>query len=321
MADLYDTLGLKRGATEAEIKAAYRKLAKQLHPDKTKDNPKAAERFKEVSAAYAILGEDEKRAQYDRGEIDDQGNPRAPFGFGGGGPGAGAGAGANPFGFGGGPGGFTQSFEFGGGDPGDLFAELFGRATGSSAGGANGFGFRPNARPKGADRQYRLAIEFEEAARLDPQRVALVGGQTVDLKLPAGFTDGTKVRLAGKGDAGPGGAGDAIVELAIEPHAFFTRDGDDVRLMLPVRLDEAVLGAKVRTPTVDGPVTVTVPPGSSSGRVLRLRGKGFHRKGGERGDQLVTLAVDLPVDDPELRRFAEGWTGDQGRNPRARLGV
>lgn len=309
MADLYSTLGVKKGASDAELKSAYRKLAKQLHPDRNKDNPKAADRFKEVSAAYAILSEDDKRAQYDRGEIDDQGNQRHPFAGGGGRPGGGFNAGA-------GPGGFSSSFEFGG-DPGDLFSELFGRAQRGGA-GVNGFQSRLQ---KGADRAYRLAVPFEEAARLEPQRVSLANGKTLDVKLPAGFESGAQMRLGGQGDSGPGGAGDAIITLDISPHAFFARDGDDVRMDLPVRLDEAVLGAKVRTPTVDGAVMVSVPVGATSGRVLRLRGKGFHKKGGGRGDQLVTIAVDLPADDAELQRFVEGWEADRRRNPRAKLGV
>lgn len=314
MADLYTTLGLKKGASDAEIKAAYRKLAKQLHPDRTKDDLKAAERFKEVSSAYAILSEDDRRGAYDRGEIDEQGNPRHPF--------AGGARGGNPFG--GGPGGSGQTFDFGsGGDPGDLFSELFGRAQrGAAAGGGfNGFGGAAARPQKGADRAYRLEVPFEDAARLEPQRVSLANGRTGDVKLPPGFEAGAKVRLGGQGDPGPGGAGDAIVTLAIAAHPFFQRDGDDVRLDLPVRLDEAVLGAKVKAPTVDGPVMVAVPAASTSGRVLRLRGRGFHRKSGGRGDQLVTIMIDLPADDAELKSFAEGWEADRTRNPRRRLGV
>lgn len=319
MADLYSTLGVARGAGDDEIKKAYRKLAKELHPDRNKDNPKAADRFKEVSAAYSLLSDADKRAQYDRGEIDEAGQPKAPFGFG-------SGAGAGGFsrgqgGFGGGSGGFEFS-----GDPSDLFSELFGRARGRGAGGG-GFGFdfdelrsrRPA--PKGADVAYRLSVPFEAAAKLEPQRITLRNGKTIDLKLPAGFASGRQVRLAGQGESGAGGAGDALVTLEIAPHRFFVRDGDDVRLDLPVRLDEAVLGAKVKVPTVDGPVMLAVPAGSSSGKVLRLRGKGFTRADKSRGDQFVTLLVDLPADDPELRAFAERWADEKARNPRAGLGV
>jgi DnaJ-class molecular chaperone len=305
--DLYETLGVKRGASDAEIKRAYRKLAKELHPDKNRDNPKAAERFKEVSSAFAILEDAQKRGQYDRGEIDADGNPRMPQGFGGGGfrPGAG-------------PGGGGTRFEWEG-DPSDLFAELFGRA-GATPRGFEGMGGRFGG-GRGADVAYKLTVPFTDAARLTPQRFALPGGRMLEVKLPPGLVTGTQIRLAGQGEAGAAGSGDALITLDIAPHQHFTRDGDDVRLDLPVRLDEAVLGAKVRVPTVDGPVTLSIPAGSTSGRVLRLRGKGFHRKGGGRGDQLVTLAVDLPAEDPELRAFAQRWEGAGQHHPRANFGL
>ena len=315
MKDLYSTLGVARGAGDDEIKKAYRKLAKELHPDRNKDNPKALERFKEVSSAYAILSDADKRAQYDRGEIDESGQPKAPFGYG-----AGGGGGFQRGPAGGGTGGFDFS-----GDASDLFSELFGRARGRAGGGGFGFDFdelrsrRPA--PKGADVAYRLSVPFEAAAKLEPQRISLRNGKTLDLKLPAGFASGRQVRLTGQGEVGPGGAGDALVTLEIAPHRFFVRDGDDVRLDLPVRLDEAVLGAKVKVPTVDGPVMVAVPAGSTSGKVLRLRGKGFTRTDKSRGDQFVTLLVDLPAEDPELRAFAERWAEEKARNPRAGLGV
>jgi DnaJ-class molecular chaperone len=310
MADLYSVLGIARGASDADIKKAYRKLAKELHPDRNKDDAKAAERFKEVSAAYALLSDADKRAQYDRGEIDENGNPKAPFGFGGGGAGGGFRPGAG-----------GASYEFSG-DPGDLFSELFGRARGAR-GGFGGFdeGFARRAAPKGPDVAYRLEVPFDAAATLEPQRISLRNGKTLDLKLPAGFESGRQVRLAGQGEQGPGGAGDALVTLEIAPHRFFTREGDNVRLDLPVRLDEAVLGAKVKVPTVDGPVMVGVPAGTTSGKTLRLRGKGFTKADRTRGDQLITIQVDLPADDAELRAFAERWTSDKGRNPRAGLGV
>jgi DnaJ-class molecular chaperone len=321
MADLYQTLGVERGADEAAIKKAYRKLAKELHPDKNKDNPKATERFSKVTQAYDILTDKNKRAQYDRGEIDEEGNPKSPFGFG---------RGSQP-----GAGGYQrtgtpQDFEFGGeaADLSDLFEGLFGGARRSAPGSGGGggpfsrFGGGGRAAPqRGADVSYRLPVSFEDAAALKEQRVTLSSGKTISIKLPKGVEEGTKIRLAGQGQQAAGGNGDAIVTIAITPHRFFTREGDNIRLDLPVRLDEAVSGAKVKVPTVDGPVMVSVPAGSSSGKVLRLKGRGFHGKSGARGDQLVTLMIDIPAGDQELSRFVEGWSGQGKGNPRASLGV
>ena len=301
MADPYSTLGVARGATDAEIKSAYRKLAKELHPDKNRDNPKAAEKFSAATNAYDLLSDKDKRARFDRGEIDADGNPTAPFGFGGGGGG----------GFRGQPGGF----ETGGADFGDIFEGLFGGA-GRRAGG--GFG-RQAPQPRGANVAYRLAVQFADAAILAPQRITLQDGKTIDLKLPAGVESGTQMRLSGKGQQGPGGAGDAIVTIEVRPHPFFTRDGDNVRLALPVTLDEAVKGGKVKVPTVDGPVMLGVPAGTTSGKTLRLRGKGFTGKDGTRGDQLVTLMVDVPADDPAIQALVEKW--QDRRAVRAHLGV
>jgi DnaJ-class molecular chaperone len=318
MADLYSQLGVKRDASEAEIKKAYRKLAKELHPDKNKGNPKASERFSTVTRAYDILTDKAKRAQYDRGEIDEEGNPRAPFGFGGGGPRPGG-----PGGFGRGPGGPGGGFGAGGEevDLSDLFEGLFG--GGQKRGGFGGFGggARARAPQKGADVAYRLPVPFEDAAILKSQRVTLAGGKTIDIKLPKGVEEGSRIRLAGQGQPGPGGTGDAIVTIHIKPHRFFRLDGDDIRLDLPIALDEAVLGAKVKVPTVDGAVMLSIPKGSSSGKVLRLKGKGFTGKNGQRGDQLVTLMVDMPAGDAELERFVEGWSARGKSNPRAALGV
>jgi DnaJ-class molecular chaperone len=312
VADPYATLGVARGASEADIKKAYRKLAKELHPDRNKDNPKASEKFSLVTAAYDLLSDKDKRARFDRGEIDGDGNPTAPFGFGGGG---GQQAGFRPGGGG---------FDFGGeaGDIGDIFEGLFGggagrRGGGGFSGGFGGFGRKPAA--KGANVAYRLAVAFEDAAKLAPQRITLRDGKTIDLKLPAGVETGTQMRLAGKGEEGPGGFGDAIVTIDVQPHRFFVREGDDIRLDLPVSLSEAVLGAEVRVPTPDGAVMLKVPKGSTSGKVLRLKGRGFHKKPSGRGDLLVTLMVDLPVDDDALVEFVQGWQ-NKG-NPRGRMGV
>ena len=313
MADPYQTLGVARGASEADIKKAYRKLAKELHPDRNKDNPKAAERFSQVTGAYDLLTDKDKRARFDRGEIDGDGNPASPFGFGGG---ARPGGGRTNAG-----GGFSSAgFEFGAGDAdmSDIFEGLFGGAQRGGGGGfASGFGRRPQ--PKGATITYRLQVPFVDAATLAPQRVTLGDGKAIDLKLPAGVETGTQMKLAGKGEPGPGGAGDAIVAIEVQGHRFFTRDGDDVRLDLPITLTEAVKGGAVRVPTVDKAVMLTIPKGTSSGKTLRLKGKGFHKKDGSRGDQLVTLMVDLPSDDAALQQFADGW--QDPRNPRAAMGV
>ena len=325
--DLYQQLGLKRGASEAEVKKAYRSLAKQLHPDRNKDNPKAAERFSKVTQAYDILSDKDRRAKYDRGEIDEDGNPRLPFGagFGGGSRSSAGSAGGPGGGFDGFPGGgfdgFPGGFEAGTADLSDLFEGLFGAATGGSrrGGGFGGFGRRGQAPQKGADVAYRLKVPFLDAATLKSQRVTLASGKTIDVKLPNGVDTGTKIRLAGQGQAGPGGNGDALVAIEVASHPFFTRDGKDIRLSLPITLKEAVLGAKVRAPTPEGPVMLTVPKGASSGKVLRLKGRGFTDKTGKRGDLLVTLIVDLPSSDSALETFAAEWQG--GGNPRAAMGV
>lgn len=307
-ADPYATLGVPRGASEDEIKKAYRKLAKELHPDRNKDNPKATEKFSAATEAYDLLSDKAKRAQFDRGEIDAQGNPTNPFGG---------------SGFGGAQGG--SSFEFSeGGDIGDIFEGLFGggRSRGSSRGPfGGGFGRRQAPPPKGADMGYRLAVPFEAAARLDDQRVTLASGKTIDLKLKPGVESGTQMRLSGQGQEGPGGSGDAIVTIFVQDHKFYERDGDNIRLDVPIGLDEAVLGAKIKVPTVDGPVMLTVPKNAASGKTLRLKGKGFHKKGGGRGDQLVKLEIDLPEDDAELAEFVKGWTPGKPQNPRSEFGV
>lgn len=314
--DLYQRLGLKRGASEAEIKKAYRSLAKQLHPDRNKDNPKAAERFAQITSAYDLLSDKNKRAQYDRGELDEDGNPKMPFGAGFGGYSAGAG----PHPGAGGPQGFDHA-NFGGADAADL-SDLFEGLFGGQARGGGPFGgFRQRARApqKGADVAYRLKVPFDDAVALKPQRIALADGKTIDLKLPKGLDDGTKIRLPGKGQEGPGGRGDALVTIEIAPHRFFRRDGDNIRLELPVTLKEAVLGAKVKAPTPEGPVMLTIPKGTSSGKVLRLKGRGFTAKDGKRGDQLVSLEIEIPSNDAALQQFAESWQG--GGNPRAAFGV
>ncbi|MGF7154091.1 DnaJ C-terminal domain-containing protein [Novosphingobium gossypii] len=311
-ADPYTTLGVSRGASEKDIKSAYRKLAKELHPDTNKDNPAAAARFSDVTRAYDLLSDKTKRAQFDRGEIDAEGNPANPFGGGGFGGG-----------YGGGPGGQRG---FGGGfgaedgiDLEDIFGGIFGGGRGGPGGMGGGMGGGRRAAPKGANVNYRLSVPLTDAAELKPQRITLSDGKTIDLKLPAGVEDGTQMRLAGKGEAGPGGNGDATVTIQLQSHAFFRRDGDDLRLDLPITLDEALRGAKVKAPTPSGAVMLSVPAGSSSGKSLRLKERGMTRKDGTRGDQLITLQIVLPEADEDLAARLDGWS--DGRDVRGKLGV
>jgi DnaJ-class molecular chaperone len=306
MKDLYKTLGVPKSASEAEIKKAYRKLAKELHPDQNQDNPKAAARFSEVTAAYDLLSDATKRAQYDRGEINADGQPQSYSG------GSGGGFGFSDFarqarGGRGGNGGFAA---------GDIFEDLFARGGRSS--GPDPFA---QARPKGADVDYTLVVPFESAAKGEPQRLTLRTGKAIDIKLPQGLVDGQQLRLAGQGYPGAGGAGDARVTFKIAMHKFFKADGYDVRLDLPVTLAEAVRGAKVKVPTVDGAVMLTVAAGSSSGQSLRLRGKGFIKTDGTRGDQYVQLMVDVPKGDAALEKFIDGWKASQSNNPRKTAGL
>lgn len=305
MIDPYQALGVAKGADDKEIKSAYRKLAKELHPDKNKDNPKATERFSDVTKAYDLLLDKEKRAQFDRGEIDAEGNPTAPFGFGGGG------------GYQRRPAGQQHDFGNAGADFGDIFEGLFG--GGGGAGSPFGGRQRSAPPPKGANVAYRLKVEFTAAATLQKQRITLEDGKTIDLSLPKGVEEGTQMRLSGKGRPGPGGNGDAIVTIHINPHPFYQRDGDNITLELPISLKEAVEGAKIKVPTVDGPVMLSIPAGSNSGKTLRLKNKGFHGKSGVRGNQLVTLMIVLPAKDEKLAEFVKDWNPDD--NPRASMGV
>ncbi len=299
MADPYSILGVPRSASEKDIKSAYRKLAKELHPDTNKDNPKATERFSEVTNAYDLLSDRNKRAKFDRGEIDADGNPAGGFGGGFGGGGFGGG---NPRGHQGGFGGGGAE----GVDIGDIFEGLFGGRGGGMGGGMGGSA-RRGPPPKGANVNYRLQVSFVDAATRADQRITLSDGKTVDLKLPSGLENGQQMRLGGRGEPGPGGNGDAIISIEIGTHPFYERDGDNIRIDLPISLAEAVNGAKVKVPTVDGPVMLTVAPGTSSGRTLRLKGRGFSRKDATRGDQLVTLQIDLPQEDQDLKARLDGW--------------
>ena len=335
MNDPYRTLGVARTASEKEIKSAYRKLAKELHPDRNKDNPKAAEKFSDATKAYDLLSDKDKRAQFDRGEIDGEGNPMNPFaGMGGGGMGGGArgfgrgfgGAGARP------GGGFRDSEFQGFGaddvDLGDLFEGLFGGRARQQEAPRRGFGTRPPPPPprRGADIQYRLAVPFVDAATGRDQRITLADGKAINLKLPGGVEDGTQMRLKDKGHTGPGGNGDGIVMIEVGPHPFFRRDGDNIRMDLPITLDEAVNGGKVKCPTVDGPVMLTLKPGINGGTVMRLSGKGWTKKLGKdaegkplRGDQLVTLEIQMPEDIEALKERLGDWKDPA--SPRAKFGL
>ncbi len=297
MADPYSILGVSKGADAKAIKSAYRKLAKELHPDKHPENPKAADRFSEVTRAYDLLSDTGKRAQFDRGEIDENGQPR---GFGGGGFGGGAGPGAGNFDFGG----------SGGIDLGDIFDGLFG--GGGAAQGRPGPRPQPGPPPKGANIAYAHLVSFTDAATLAPQRITLSDGKAVEFKLPKGVVAGQQIRIPGRGQPGPGGNGDAMVTLKIGKHPHFVRDGDHIRIDLPISLKEAVSGGKVKVPTVDGAVMLTVPPKTNSGATLRIKGRGFTGKAGERGDQLVTLMIHLPTDADALAKLADILGDDVG---------
>ncbi len=327
MRDPYSILGVPRTASEAEIKSAYRKLAKELHPDHNKDNPKAAEKFSDATRAYDLLSDKAKRAQFDRGEIDGEGNPANPFAGMGGRPGYGRGGT-----YGAGPGPNAADFAGFGADDvdlGDLFEGLFGGRKNAQAGAARrGFGRQPPPPPpkRGADIQYRLAVPFVDAAAGRDQRITLADGKAINLKLPAGVEDGTVMRLKDKGHPGLGGNGDGIVMVEVGTHPFFRREGDNIRMDLPVTLDEAVRGAKVKCPTVDGAVMLTVKPGTSGGTVLRLAGKGWTKKNdktvngkAERGDQLVNIEIQLPADLAALEKRLEDWI-DPAR-PREKFGL
>ena len=301
--DPYRTLNVPRSADQAAIKQAYRKLAKMLHPDRNPGSARAEQRFKEVSQAYDLLSDPAKRAKYDRGEIDAEGRPRQAF----------------------------KGFEFAP-DPHSAAESIFGKMFGGAfgrGGGPSGDGFgsgrsqfrfddlRREAAAAaaaagrqakgGADRRYRLEVDFVTAAHGGRQRLHLEDGRAVEVVVPPGAEHGSTLRLKGQGERGSPGraAGNALVEIAIRPHPVFTREGHDVHVELPISVPEAVLGASVPVPTIDGPVRITVPAGSNSGRTLRLRGRGIVQPDGRRGDQYVRLLVVLPdPPDSELEAWA-----------------
>jgi len=304
MADPYQTLGVSKSATAHEIKSAYRKLAKKLHPDVNPGRKDIEQKFKDVTAAYDLLSDPDKRARFDRGEIDAQGQEK---GFGGGGFG----------------GGFRSTRGAQGGDPfsafggmEDIIAEFMG------GGKRRGFGAGMGAQMRGNDVNYTTSVSFIEAALGGKKRVTLSNDKTLDITIPAGVEEGHKLRLKGQGAAGMGGAaaGDAIIELHIEPHPYFTRKGRDILLEIPVSLPEAVLGANVTVPTLDGQVAVKVPKGSNTGTTLRLKGKGA--RDGVNGDMLVKLKIALPEPLPQdLTDIIEKWAKKNAYNPRKKMGL
>jgi DnaJ-class molecular chaperone len=319
MRDPYQVLGVGKGAPQADVKKAFRKLAKQHHPDRNPTDPKAKEKFAEINSAYEIVGDEKKRAQFDRGEIDAEGKPRHP-GF------EGFGAGAGPGGFrrGGGPGGAHFEFNSGAGgfEGADIFADLFG---GGRAGRRPGFGggARQQAREPGADIALEAAIPLETAIHGGSARVLTPNGRTLEINVPAGIDEGKQIRLRGQGQPSPSGgpAGDALVTVRFEKHGLFRIDGRDLRLDLPIALYEAVLGAKVEAPTLSGKVELTLPPHSNSGRTLRLRGKGLPAATGKlAGDLLVTLRIVLPEGaNVELEELARKMRADSPYHPRNEL--
>lgn len=301
--DPYKELGVSKGASADEIKKAFRKLAKELHPDKNPGDKAAEERFKRITAAFDLLGDAEKRAKYDRGEIDADG--REQFrGFGGGQPGGGGRSGGfGGFGGSGGRGGFEDI---------DL-EELFGAFGG---GGRAKSGFGGGFGGKGQDVRATLDISLEDAIAGTTRRIQFSDGRMLDVAIPKGASDGQTIRLKGQGAPGRGGqAGDALIELKIQPHPVFKRDGADLTMDLPVSVPDAVLGGKIQVPTPEGAVMMTIPKGSNSGKVLRLKGRGAYADG-KRGDLLAKLAVTLPeTSDDELIRFATEWRDKRPYKP------
>lgn len=302
--DLYQELGVSRGASADEIRKAFRKLAKQYHPDTNPGDKAAEEQFKRVSAAFDILGDEPKRKRYDAGEIDADG--REQFrGFGGGGAGP-----RNPWtadpraGFG--RGGAQADFE--GIDLDDILGGVFGRRGPGGSGPI-----------RGADVRAKLEIDLEDAIHGAKKRIAFSDGRTIDVSIPRGADEGQTLRLKGQGSPGRGGAGDALIELTFKPHPIYRRDGETLVMDLPVSIPDAVLGGKVEAPTPDGPVTLTVPRGANSGQKLRLKGRGLSDAKGKRGDLYARIVLMLPDQpDAQLEAFAERWRNERPYAPRRR---
>jgi len=318
MRDPYEVLGVPRSASAAAIKSAFRKLAKKHHPDSNKGDPKAAERFAEINTANEILGDEDKRKQFDRGEIDAEGKPRFQ-GFGGGDPRGRAG-----------PGGFeTYTFRSGGGPGGtgggsfeDILNSMFGGSAGRSArGGASQFEFDTGGIGLDLDINASLTVSLEDAVQGAEKRVRLPTGKELNVRIPAGVTAGQQIRLKGQGETAPGHRpGDVLISVSIAPHPFFKVDGSDLRVDLPITLYEAVLGGKVRVPTLGGAVELSIPKNTSSGRTFRLKGKGLPKAGGT-GDLFVTTKIILPDgNDSELEQLMQKWRDGHPYNPRSDIG-
>ena len=303
--DPYQELGVSRTASADEVRGAFRKLAKQLHPDKNPGDKKSEERFKRLSAAFDLLGDEDKRKKYDRGEIDADGHD-VMRGYSGGGFGGGF-SGAGPF-----QNGHQSGASFEGVDLNDILGEVFGNRAGGGRGGFGGFERR------GQDVRAKLTIDLEDAIQGGKKRISFSDGRMIDVNIPKGATDGQTLRLKGQGTQGRAGPGDALIEISIRPHPIFRREGDSLVMDLPVSIPDAVLGGKVEAPTPDGLVTLTLPKRSNSGSALRLKGRGLpDPKTGKRGDLLARLLIMLPEDpDPELDQFAEGWRAKRPYKPR-----
>ena len=322
MRDPYEVLGVPRGANAAAIKSAYRKLAKKYHPDANKNDPKAAARFAELNSANEIIGDVDKRKQFDRGEIDAEGKPRFQ-GFPGGDPRARAGGfETHTFrsgGGGAGAGGFGGGFE-------DILNNMFGAAAarGARGGGAGGggarFEFDPGTMALDLDLSVAMTVSLEEAVKGAEKRVRLPTGRELNVKIPPGVVAGQQIRLKGQGDTAPGHRpGDLLITVNIAPHAFFKVDGSDLRVDLPITLYEAVLGGKIRVPTLGSAVELSIPKNTSSGRTFRLKGKGLPKPGGT-GDLFVTTRIMLPDgNDAELEALMQKWRDGHPYNPRSDL--
>ncbi len=310
--DPYAALGLKKSATDAEIKKAYRQIVKTSHPDLNPDDAGAEARFKAAAAAYDLLKDPEQRARFDKGEIDATGQERPEHAY----YKQYAGAEGNPYQRGPGFGG--QGFE----NPEDMssFFDAYLRGRGPDGAGFGGQAFHAH----GSDAQFRLEVPFMDAVLGASTRITLPDGKALEVNIPRGIKDGQTLRLRGKGNPGigKGSPGDALITVHVGAHKLFRREGNDIRVTLPITLDEAVLGGKVEVPTITGAVKVSVPKGASSGQVLRLKGKGVLPKNGTRGDQLVELKIASPPEiDAELAAFMEGWRTKHAYNPRAEMKI